>query len=57
MEVLTVSPKQAAQSLGIGLTKLYELMNSGQIDTVKLTHRRLVKVESVRRLVNGNGAA
>jgi excisionase family DNA binding protein len=51
MEALTVSPKQAAQSLGIGLTKLYELINEGRIETLKLDNRRLVKVDSIRALV------
>jgi excisionase family DNA binding protein len=39
---------EAAHRLGIGITKLRELIDAGQIDTVRIgTKRRLIPVESV----------
>jgi excisionase family DNA binding protein len=51
-ERLTVAPAEAAQMIGIGITRLYELIGSGQIESCKLGRRRLVKVASLRKLVD-----
>jgi excisionase family DNA binding protein len=38
-EVLTVSPKEAAQRLGIGLTTTYRLLRSGRLRAVRVGTR------------------
>lgn len=50
MEAITVTVNDAAKALGIGRVTLYKHINSGVIETVRLGGRRLVKVESLRRL-------
>ena len=41
----------AARMLGIGRTKLYELICAGEIKTIRLGARRLVPATELRRLV------
>ena len=48
---ITVTVKDAREMTGLGLTKLNQLMSNGQIETVKIGRRRLVKVESLKRLL------
>ncbi|AOL94498.1 helix-turn-helix domain-containing protein [Porphyrobacter sp. LM 6] len=50
-EPVLCSVAQAALALGIGKTKTYELISEGLLDTVTIGTRRLVTVESIRRLV------
>lgn len=47
---LTVTVKEALAIIGIGRTSFYELVAGGEITTVKIGRRRLVHVESLRRL-------
>ncbi|MDR6787652.1 excisionase family DNA binding protein [Sphingomonas sp. BE138] len=47
---LTVTVKEALAMIGIGRTSFYELIAGGEITTVKIGRRRLVHVESLRRL-------
>jgi excisionase family DNA binding protein len=54
----------AAETLGIGRSRLYELMDSGQIESVHIGRRRLVPaqaleayVESLRDSHKGGDAA
>ncbi|MEG8040582.1 helix-turn-helix domain-containing protein [Sphingomonas sp. LR60] len=42
--------KEALAMIGIGRTSFYELVADGEITTVKIGRRRLVNVESLRRL-------
>lgn len=42
---------EAARRLGIGKTKLYELLADGQLETVHVGKRRLVVAESVAAYV------
>ncbi|MGW8188889.1 helix-turn-helix domain-containing protein [Sphingomonas hankookensis] len=51
METLAIPVKDAAKSLGIGRTKLYELIGGGQLQTLQIGRRRLVKTDSIRALV------
>lgn len=51
-ERLAVTPAEAARMIGVGRTRLYELLGSGQIESLKLGQRRLVKVASLRKLVD-----
>jgi excisionase family DNA binding protein len=52
MEPITVTVQGARQALGIGTTKLYELIGSGKLRTVKLGRRTLVRTDSIRELVD-----
>lgn len=52
-----LSIQEAAATLNIGRTKVYDLMNSGDLKTVKLGRRRLVPIESVRGLIDRLSAA
>ncbi|MGE4323673.1 MAG: helix-turn-helix domain-containing protein [Sphingobium sp.] len=54
MDVITCSVSDAARALGLGRTRVYELLNSGQIESFTLGRRRLVKVNSIRKLVADN---
>lgn len=49
-ERLLVSIEEAMRSLGIGRTKLYELINEKKIEVVKIGRRTLVRSVSLRRL-------
>lgn len=50
IEPLTVRIPVALQLTGIGRTKLYELIASGEIETVKVGRSTLIRVASLRRL-------
>lgn len=50
-EPITVRIPVAIQLTGIGRSKLYELIKAGDIETVKIGTATLVKVASLRRLV------
>lgn len=50
-EPLTVRIPVAVQMTGIGRSKLYLLIKVGEIETVKIGTATLVKVASLRRLV------
>lgn len=47
---LTVTVNDALLMIGVGRTRFYELVAVGQITTIKIGRRRLVHVESLRRL-------
>ena len=53
MDPINLSIIDAARALGIGRSKLYELINAGQLDTVKLGTRTLVRVISIRAFSDG----
>lgn len=50
MEPILCSQAEAGRMLAIGKTKLGELISSGQIETVRIGTRRLVKISSLNRL-------
>jgi excisionase family DNA binding protein len=52
-EVLTVTVGEALRLVGIGRTRLYELINSGQVTSVTIGRRRLVHLASLKVLVSG----
>jgi excisionase family DNA binding protein len=52
MEPLAVSINDAAKALGLGRTSIYQMINDGRLDAFKLGRRTLVRVESIRRLVD-----
>jgi len=48
MDPINLSIIETARTLGVGRSKLYELINAGQLETVKLGTRTLVRVASIR---------
>jgi excisionase family DNA binding protein len=53
MEAITTSINDAAKALNLGRTSIYALIREGRLDTVKLGRRTLVKIASVRKLIDG----
>lgn len=51
IEVLAVSPKVARQMLGCGNTRLYELLNAGEIRSYRDGAARRIVVASLREFV------
>lgn len=47
------SVKDAAYSLGVGKTLTYDLIKKGRLETVKIGSRTLVKVDSIKALIDG----
>lgn len=54
MHPFTVSISEAAEALGLVRTTIYALINDGQLDTIKVGRRRLVKLESIHRLLEAS---
>ena len=50
MEPILCSQAEAGRMLAIGKTKLGELVAQGELESVRIGTRRLVKIASVRRL-------
>ena len=48
---LALSINETAASLGLGRTKVYELINDGQLKTVKVGRRTLVVMASIAAIV------
>ena len=48
-EPLAVSPKQVTQLVPIGITKLYEAINSGAIESSIVNSRRWINYQSLKR--------
>ena len=55
MEALAVSINDAAKALGLGRTSIYALIADKRLDAFKLGRRTLIRADSVRRLVAGEG--
>jgi excisionase family DNA binding protein len=51
MERLLLTPEETAEALGIGRTKVYELMRLGLIESVKIHGCRRIPTEAVRDYV------
>jgi excisionase family DNA binding protein len=47
-----ISVGEAVHRFGIGRTKLYELIRSGQIEAVKLGRRTLIRADSARNFID-----
>lgn len=56
LEPMAVRIPVAIQLTGIGRSKLYELIRAGELETVKIGTATLVKVPSLRRLVQEGSA-
>ncbi|BCA59301.1 helix-turn-helix domain-containing protein [Sphingomonas sp. HMP6] len=55
MEPLAVSINDTAKALSLGRTSIYALIAEGKLEAFKLGRRTLVKAESIRRLIDGQG--
>ena len=51
MTTLSMSIKDAAQTIGVGRTTVYSLINQRRLETIKIGRRTLVKTDSIRALV------
>ena len=51
IEVLVVRPKQACQMLSIGQTRLFELLNSNELQSFKDGGGRWITMQSIRDYV------
>ncbi len=47
----TFSVNGAARTLGIGRTKLYELLHAQKLTSIRIGRRRLVLAESIDKLI------
>lgn len=52
MEKIAASINEAAEALSIGRTTLYALIGDGRLQTFKVGRRTLVRVDSLRALLN-----
>ncbi len=50
-DIETLRVKTFMERYGFGKTKTYEMINSGRLETVKVDGTRLIKVASVRALL------
>ncbi len=57
MEQLLYPIPDAAKVLGLGRSKVYELLAGGQLESISIGRRRLVKAESIRALAGAAGNA
>lgn len=53
---LLLSIEDAATALAIGRSKTYQLISEGRLLTVNIGRRRLVRIDSVRAVANGEAA-
>jgi excisionase family DNA binding protein len=49
LEPLCVSPREGARLLSIGVTRFYELLNDGTIESRLVGGRRLVSYQSLKQ--------
>lgn len=49
---LAVSPRRAAEYLGVGHDAIYQLLNQGRIRSVKLGRRRLIPLGELERFLS-----
>lgn len=55
MEPLALSINDTARTLGVGRTSIYAMLADGRLDAFRLGRRRLVRMESIRRLIAAQG--
>ena len=51
MQRPTCTIAEACDAVGLGRTKLYELISGGEIDSITIGRRRLVRVASLLKLL------
>lgn len=52
MEPITVSVDEATRLTGLGRNRVYDLINNGSLESFKLGRRRLIRVSSIKRLLD-----
>jgi excisionase family DNA binding protein len=52
MDVLLLTPEEASEALHIGRSKMYELLASGAVSSVRIGGCRRVPVESLRAYID-----
>ena len=52
MEQLAVPPKVAFAAIGVGVTKGYELINAGELETYKVGRATRITTASIRAFVD-----
>lgn len=55
MERLAYSINDTAKTLSLGRTSIYAMIADGRLEAFKLGRRTLIKAESIRRLLEGQG--
>lgn len=53
---IAVSPDEAARLAGIGRTTLYAALSKGDLPSIKIGTRRLIRVEAIRNWLAQNEA-
>lgn len=51
MEPITITVADAKKATGLGVTTIYDLINRGKLETVKIGRRTLIKTKSIRELL------
>lgn len=51
MERIYISIRETGDALGVGRSTIYRLIDCGELETVKIGRRRLVKREAIAALV------
>lgn len=51
MNCILCSVNEAAQMLGIGRTKIYDMLSKGDLTLMQIGTRRLVKIDSIKALI------
>ena len=57
MQVLAVSPNEAARLCGIGRTSLYAAIAKGELKSLKIGTRRLITIDALRDWLRGHEQA
>lgn len=51
MDPVAVRPKDAFAAIGVGVTKGYELIGSGELDVIKIGRATRITVQSINAMV------
>jgi excisionase family DNA binding protein len=52
MDPIFISVEEAASALSMGRSYIYTLLKNGDLDSCKVGRRRLISVDSIRRLAS-----
>jgi excisionase family DNA binding protein len=55
MEPIALSINEAAKLLSLGRTSIYAMIADGRLEAFRLGRRRLVRMDSIKRLVAAQG--
>lgn len=55
MEKFAYSINETSRALSMGRTSIYAMISDGRLEAFKLGRRTLIKADSIRRLVDGQG--